>query len=336
MRQKRLYLQYCERSLNAIRSAISSFNSVYDKHKIETTLILLTNAWELIGKGILVKDKVSIYKDKHGNTFSAEDIVSKLASKGYLEENQAAHIQQLISLRNEAVHGILPEIPIEVLHHIFYFCCKFYKDLVVKEFPRYKDIIVSNYLSIAFSDLTTYADKVQKMVSKLRKGGNNERKAIWLLERGLRFDDAGYISQDQFEKEFKTKLKKKILPHLSVGKFIKSSDMVRIVAVQAPKNYTADINLRKGNQADSALPVFIKKTDIEHDYPYLTGELGVKLGKKGNFIAFAVKKLNLKGNPQFHQSVRVSKSSKVNRYSESALNFLREYLSSHPDFNPFK
>lgn len=336
MRQKRLYLQYCEKSLDAVRSAIASFNSVYDKYKIETTLILLVNAWELLGKAILIREKVQISKDRHGNTLPAEDIIIRLFSKRFIDENQTRHLQQLISLRNEAVHGVLPEVPLEILHHIFYFSCKFYKDIVVKEFPRYKDIIVSNYLSIAFSDLTTYADKVQKLISRLRRGSQDERKIVWLLERGARFDGSTYVSQEQFEKEFKSKWKNKILPHLSIGKYLKTVDMIRIIAVQAPKNYTADINLRKGKQTDSALPVLIKKTDIEHDYPYLTGELGAKLGRKGNFVAFAVKKLNLKGNPQFHQSVRASKSSKVNRYSESVLNFLKEHLKNNPDFNPFK
>lgn len=336
MRQKRLYLRYCEKSLAAIRSAIGSFNDVYDKYKIETTLILVVNAWELLGKAILIKNKTSILKDKHGNTLPVEDVINRLSSKGFLDENQAWHLQQVVSLRNEAVHGVLPDIPIEILHHLFYFSCKFYKDIVVREFHRYKDFIVTNYLSISFDNLTTYADKVQRLVSRLRRGSENEKKIVWLLERGVRFDGNVYISQEQFEKEFKLKARRKILPHLHLNKFLKNADMVRIIPIQAPKNYTADLTLRKGKQSDSALPVFIKKTDIEQDYPYLTGELGQRLNKTGNFVAFALRKLNLKGNPQYHQSVRASKSSKINRYSEATLNFLRQYLTEHPDFNPFR
>jgi len=336
MRQKRLYLQYCEKSLDAIRSAIAAFNDVYDRYKIETTLILLVSAWELLGKAILIKGKISIFKDKYGNTFPAENIITKLNSKGILDENQTLHLQQVISLRNEAVHGILPRIPIEILHHLFYFSCKFYKDVIMKEFPRYKDLIATNFLSIAFDDLTTYADKVQRLVSRLRRGSQDEKKMVWLLERGVRFDGTMYISQDKFEKEFKSRAKRKILPHLRIGKFLKNTDMVRILPVQAPKNYTASIVLRKGKHTGSALPVFVKKTDIEQDYPYLTGELGRKLNRSGNFVAFAAKKLGLKGNPQYHQSVRASKSSKINRYSDSALNFLKNYLNENPNFNPFK
>ena len=111
--------------------------------------------------------------------------------------------------------------------------------------------------------------------------------------------------------------------------------MVRIVPVQAPKNFTADITLRKGKSTDSGLPVSIKKTNIEEDYPYLTGELAQKLGKTPYFVAQAIKALNYKGNIKYHQPIRVSKSSKVNRYSEVALNDLKSYLEKNPQYNPY-
>ncbi|MFH1777805.1 MAG: DUF3644 domain-containing protein [Candidatus Omnitrophota bacterium] len=111
MRQKRQYLQYCEKSLNALRSAIASFNSVYDQYKIETTLILLTNAWELFGKAILIRAQESIFRnDKQNSSLSAEQVIFKLQEKKILDENQAVHLQQIVSLRNEVVHGILPDI----------------------------------------------------------------------------------------------------------------------------------------------------------------------------------------------------------------------------------
>jgi hypothetical protein len=59
--------------------------------------------------------------------------------------------------------------------------------------------------------------------------------------------------------------------------------MVRIVPIQAPRNYTADVTLRKGSAADSSLPVLIKKTDVEADYPYLTKELGQRISRNQNW-----------------------------------------------------
>ncbi len=336
MKQKRLYLQYCEKSLNAVRSAIAAFNSPYDSHKVEITLILLTNAWELVGKAILIHSKESIVrKDVKGSTISAEQIVYKLQERKILDEIQSAHLQQVISLRNEAVHGLLPDIPVEILHHLFYFSCKFYKDIILDQFRQYRNFIEGNYLSISFSDLTTYADKVQKVVSRFRRGSDNERKIVWLLERGIRFDGHAYIPQVQFEHEFKEKAKWKLLPHLHIGKFLKNAEMVRIVPVQAPKNYTADIILRKGKQSDAGLPVVIKKTDVERDYPYLTGELAKKLGKKTQFISYATKKLGIRNKQEFHQEVRASKSGRVQRYSDASFNFLKEFFKKNPDYDPY-
>lgn len=218
------------------------------------------------------------------------------------------------------------------MHHLFYFGCKFYKDIILEFFPRYDKEVKRNYLSISFENLTTYADKVQKLVGRLKRGKNSDRKLVWLLERGIRFAGSNYISQEQFEGEYRKK--ERILPHLEINKFIKNVDMVRIVPIQAPKNYTADINLRKGKISDTTLPVSVKKTDMEKDYPYLTNEVAQKVGKSTNFIANMSKELEIKDNPKFHQSVRASKSSKINRYSPAAVEYISKYLSEHPQYKP--
>jgi hypothetical protein len=325
-----------ESSLNSIHSAIDVFNRVHDKHKIETTLILLSRAWELLSKGILLKKKLPIYRNNSDHSLSGEQVVAKLSSLAIIDENQSDHIQQVISLRNEAVHGLLPEIPQEILYHIFYFCCKFFKDVICKHFKRYSDQVSTNYLSMSFENLTTYSDKVQRLVSRLRRGRKEEKRLIWLLERGIRFDGSEYISQDDFENEYKSKRRKKILPHLEIGKFIKHTEMVRVVAIQAPKNYTADIILRKGPTKDSTLPVLIKKTNIEEDFPYLTSEIARKLGKSTNFVGNCMTKLNFKGNSGYHQKIRSSQSSYLNRYSHKAYEDFKRFLENNPRYNPFK
>lgn len=335
MKGRREYLCLLEKSLNATRSSIAAFNRVYDKYKIETCLILMTNGWELLGKAVLVKKhgRNSIVKDKNGNTSSAEHVVSKLCAEGFIDENQEESIQQIVSLRNQAIHGFLPAIPTEILYHLFYFGAKFYKDLVLKKFPKQGKVLVDNFLSISFDNLTTYADKVQSVVSRMKKSKENMR-LVWLLERGISYDGLKYISQDKFERQYKDK--RKVMSHLHIGKFIQNAEMVRIVPVQAPKNFTADLILRKGSSAEAGLPVHIKKTEVEKDYPYLTSDIGVKIGKTQNFVAYAFKKLNYKGNDRYHQSIRISKKGRINRYSEIASNDLKKYLDANPGFDPYR
>jgi len=174
------------------------------------------------------------------------------------------------------------------------------------------------------------------LVGRLRKGRKEEKRLVWLLERGIRFDGNEYVSQDTFENEWKLKRRKKILPHLEIGKFIKRAEMVRVVAIQAPKNYTADVILRKGPKGDLSLPVQIKKTDIEDDYPYLTSEIAQKLKRSTNFVSKSIAKFNLKGNIEYHQKIRSSKSGYINRYSEKAFQHIKQYLEDNPGFNPYK
>jgi len=44
----------------------------------------------------------------------------------------------------------------------------------------------------------------------------------------------------------------------------------------------------------------------------------------------------MKGVEKFHQAVRASKTSQVQRYSEAALQLLQDRLKSDPEFNPYK
>jgi len=331
-RQRREYLQYLDAAKAAAETAIDAFNGVWHPYRYQTSLLLLTNAWELLAKAILILQKESLTRGQRGETISAEAGVYRLQAKKLLERAQAETVQQIVSLRHAACHNVLPEVPAEVMQHLLFYGCKFFRELIGKLFPAHLRGMSDNYLSLSFSDLTTYADKVQRSVSRVKKSGNDKR-LVWLLERGIQFDGSAYITEAQFEQKYRGR--KRILPHLGLGKFVRTADMVRIVPIQAPRNYTADVTLRKGSAADSSLPVLVKKTDVEADYPYLTKELGQKIGKSQNWTARALKVLDLKGDSRFHQSVRASAKSLIHRYSAGALEALRQKLTAEPTFNPY-
>jgi hypothetical protein len=235
-------------------------------------------------------------------------------------------------MRHAAIHHYLPDVPAEILQHLLFFGCKFFRDVIKAKFPTHAKDLEQNFLSMSFANLTTYADKVQKLVSKAKKSKENRRIA-WLLERGVVFDGNSYISEKQFIAKYKDKYK--IMPHLGIKDFIAEGEMVRIVPVQAPKSFTADITLRKGSVKDSSLPVVFKKTDLEEDYPFLTKEIGQKLGKSTNFIAKTISVLELKGDPKYHQEVRSSKSGSIHRYSHAAIEKIKSKLQDEPNFNPY-
>ncbi len=162
---------------------------------------------------------------------------------------------------------------------------------------------------------------------------SQDKHLVWLLERGVKFDGESYISLQKFEKELSNK--KKILSALQVQKFAREGEMVRIVPVEAPHNYTADITLRKGNKNNQALPVVVKKANVDIDYPYLTKDIAKLVGKDQNWVAKTFSNLKYKGDSRFHQTVRASSKSSIQKYSEAALNELKGYMRKNPHYNPY-
>ena len=334
----REYTKLAKTSTQIMLAAIDNFNRVFSDYKNQTTFILITNAWELISKAILLKKRKNIYRDKAKKiTIAAEEATLKLYNEKILTENQIDLLNQIFSIRNHCVHNICPEIPIEITHHLFFFSCKFYKDLIIKFFPKYKKIVETNFISISFSETLTYADKVKNIVSKLKTVKNKTNKElVWLLERGICYkSSSNFISQAEFEKKYKNK--NRILSNLELNKFLNSTDMVRIVPVQAPKNFSADIILRKGDKKlTTSLPVIYKKRNVNDDYPFLTSDLAKKISKDTNYTARLISKLGLKGDEEYHYPVKSSKNGTTHKYSEKALSFIKGFLEDKPDYNPYR
>ncbi|MGB0911069.1 MAG: DUF3644 domain-containing protein, partial [Nitrospirales bacterium] len=193
-RKPREYLILLDRAKAAAEAAIDAFNRVNLSYRNETTLLTLANAWELLAKSMLVHAKQSIIQGHHGETISGEKAVYRLLYRKLINKHEAETIQQIISLRNAAAHHYLPEIPDEIIHHLLYFGCKSFRDAIKKTFPSHGKGLDRNYPSLAFSDLTTYADKVQKSVSRVKKSSSAKR-LIWLLERGIGFDGSSYQTE---------------------------------------------------------------------------------------------------------------------------------------------
>ena len=90
--------------------------------------------------------------------------IHRLKALNLIDENPAFAVLQVISLRDYAAHDLLPDIPEAILHHLFFFSCKSFKDTVEQEFPNHANFVSRNYLSISFTNITTYADQISKLL----------------------------------------------------------------------------------------------------------------------------------------------------------------------------
>ena len=126
-RRRREYLQLLDAAKASLELSVDTFNRVRNPYRNEGTLILLTNGWELLAKAILVQQHEQITKGHRGETIAAEVAIARLQNRGLLDKNQSAVLQQIVSLRNAATHHLLPSVPDEVMHHLLFFACKFFR-----------------------------------------------------------------------------------------------------------------------------------------------------------------------------------------------------------------
>ncbi len=326
--------RYVDSAIRAFLSSVDAYNSVTNTYRHEQSITLMSNSIELLSKAVLLKKNQSIKGDQH-TTISAERAVHKLSLTKDLSEIETQALEQVISLRNEVSHSYLPELDEDILQHLMYCSYKIFNSLLRKYFSNKSGLTQRSFLSISFNETLTYADGIDLLLKKYKSKNSDAKKLIWLLERGIRYSGSTYIKQDEFERSF-LKSKKRILDRLKIGEYIKNSEQLKLVLIQAPKGYTADIRISKNKFNDTeALPVMVKKTDVVVDYPYLTFQLADKLGKSVSFTARMIKNLGIKDNGEYHQSIPAGKNSKIQRYSESAFFHLKSHLEKIPDYSPF-
>ncbi len=145
-RRRREYLQLLDAAKAASETAIDSFNHQRNPYRNESTLLLLTNAWELLAKAVLLKKHKSI-ADRQGRTISAEKAVHQLGVLGVLDRRQVGTVQQVISLRNEAAHHVLPPLAEELMHHLMFYAVKFSRQVIADQFPAHLKDLPANTLS---------------------------------------------------------------------------------------------------------------------------------------------------------------------------------------------
>jgi hypothetical protein len=118
-----------------------------------------------------------------------------------------------------------------------------------------------------------------------------------------------------------------------------STPEARVVTLE---DVEGEAKLRVDSQAEFAIRVTTDpdaapvNIDINRTYPFTTSALGEALGKGVNWAAAAVRALGLKGDLGYHYPV-VNADGRVvvNKYSEAALQRLREQLASDPEWNPW-
>lgn len=334
------YKNHVFTAIKAAKMSIEMFNRVDVGHYQQAALIFNSQAWELLSKAICIKGKQSIIY-KNGNSFTAEKSINLIQHKfGKITSEENKTIQQIISLRNEALHNILPEVDQEIITHLMYFSLRCFHKVLKENFKSYFSGFDKNYLSISFKDHTFYSHKATKLMALSKKFSSDKNRLLYLLDRGCKFAEKEENEKMEEYDHWKQKIKKlprksRVSRHLSLYDYINSQDDVRFIPVEVSRGYKPEVEVKKSKNPLS--PVLIKKSDPNIDFPHLTGEIANKIGKNLNFTAKALNKLGMKENREYCAKIRTNKSGgAVYKYNDKALNFIKNYLETHPDFNPYR
>lgn len=331
-------LKFATTAINAARLSIEMFNRIDPPHWKESVLIFNSQAWELLLKALLLKKKIAVY-ETDGKTITAEKALNKIHYVlGLLTKEEAKTIGQIISLRNQSMHDVLPDIDGEIMTHLMYFSTNTFNNLIKKEFKSLKNSFEKNYLSVALGNHTFYTNRIEKLFKYSRKQSTEENKILFLLNRGCEFVDDASNTQMKTKKtwdaDIKTLPKKsRVAMHLSIYDYINKQENVRFVPVHLSRGYAADVNVHPSKNPNA--PVLIKKTDPNVDYPIFTNDMAKILEKSQNYVAIMAKKLKIKENEDYCY-IHKTKKGQTPQYSQKCVNYLIKYLDDHPDYNPFK
>ncbi len=314
--------KYLDSSITAFKVAIDAFNSPINPYRLQASILLMVNAVELISKALLLKLGESIQDKDPSRTITAEKAVSVLFTKGHISDIEHQSLQQLISLRNEAAHSYLDSPGPDIVFFLLFCANKYTRALVQKHFkgklPEFKD----SFLSISTDQNVTYAEGVMGLM-RAKKRDAAGRKLLYLLERGVRYEGDKYISQEEFEKEYRANKKKNLINRAAIGKYMEKADQLRVIFVQAPKHHSIDVTITKHAKSKNILPVKITQRDI---YKNTTADLATALGVNRHRVVTLIKDHGIKHKAEFHQEIPNGKNPVLHRYSEAVIPFLKTIL----------
>lgn len=326
MNRKFSIRELAKSSVVSATSSIELFNRPRAEDRISMAFISNIRAWEQLAKSILLKKGVSITVDDN-KTISVSKAVRLLDSKFQLispGENQT--IQQIVSLRDEATHTDLNIVPDDLAAHLLYFSLKSYKELLSKFYPSYAKKIDANFISVNFQPVYTYGSRIKGMLNS--KKSLNDNRLLFLLERGLynAEKDTTFTETDWGNKIRSLRGRRITKSSLLLKKYANEHNNVMFITVEAPSKYgKAEVTLSKGRHG-AKTKISVVSSDPEDTHPYLTKELSNKLGVSIPVIVASANKLHLKGDKNYHLAIRSGRNSVVNRYSEHALQKIKEDL----------
>ena len=305
---------------------IEIFNRPHDRGRTDGVLFCLDHAFEMLLKAVVFEKTGRIRNRRDTKNYGLEKCLNICESTlNVIDKDEALVLKNLNGFRDASVHDIL-DISEGLLYGHAQSAVQIFATLLKKVFNKeLSKTLPRRILPIATvvpTDITAIVAEDMEAVRSLL-GGRRRRED----DAEARLRPYMVIEKNIREMQGVTHA----VPSVSVAvKSLKSEDwkstlpMVAGLVQPVAGGIPLSLHVTKGDgfpvRVDPKAPTAIAFRYIkpEDKYPYLTGELGKKLGiSPAKVVAFA-RMFQMKDNDEYHTSIKVSTTGKVQRYSEKA------------------
>lgn len=223
---EKMYVKLVKRSLNAFTIALEVYNRPSLENRVEAFTIMMANAWELLFKSQILKIKGldGLYED--GKSISMSDAIQFRYPNHCADKD---NLSQLVSLRNDAVHLLLPEIQPQ-LSRLFQSSVLLYQE----EFTHQEGYAPLSDQSIGMLSLVIDGPEPDIALLKKEYGQKTADEVARFLEKFTKLEHQHNSDRFAIHIDYKLVLTKK--PGLSDLTFGAGADGKNTVFVDRPKN----------------------------------------------------------------------------------------------------
>ncbi|MEL6441600.1 MAG: DUF3644 domain-containing protein [Cyanobacteria bacterium J06621_8] len=297
-----------QRSLDAFILAVENYNRPPLNNRVEAFAIFMINAWELLLKSVIAKEKgySSLFYNNGKQSLGLRDILKKVCNETNLLSNNnpvTKNIEILADIRDQSIHLLLNDLQ-PSLSRIF-------QATVLNYIELYKEIVGKSPLitqGLGLLSLVTEEESLEYPVIAYNYGKETAEQIKIFLEKFAKTEAELDSSEFAIPIEYKLVLTKK------------ESD--------------SDIKITSGNSGKDAI-IINKPRNPDETHPYRQKDVikqinqKIKLNKPFNRHDFKVLtyKHKIKGNGKFHH---YSKLSNTHSYSSSLVEKFVELIQSNP------
>jgi hypothetical protein len=332
---------FVDKSLRLLKAAINTFNTIGDQNRADTTLVHLHHALEMLLKGSLIQQDLSVVDLETGHFVTFKFAVKQALHHPegqFIGHADAQVLRAIDASRGDAYHGLL-----ELDETELYLLCNtgvstFGKILVEVFGMDLAEVLESRVLPISTIPLANsmiLLDRKGEQIKALLNAGEQERalaatRSVLILNKAASDHEDAQIS----EAEVKGKLKEvvggkplgEVFPAVAALSIAQSGPgAVILLSVRGKKHEQVVLTADDGKTPIVA----VRQLRPEHTWPHRLTEVVAKTGLGRNIVLAIIAELKLKDREDCCFMHGPQQASKTAGYSEKAIVEIRTFAESY-------